>query len=224
VKAMLLAAGRGERMGELTQSLPKPLLEVGGERLIERQLRLLARAGVTEIVINLSYRGAEIRELVGDLTPWGQRVVYSEEGEPPLETGGGIVAALPLLGQAPFIVVNADVYTNFDYSALLGADTDNVLVLVPNPEHHPHGDFGLDRSGVVIRREPLLTYSGISLLSPAIFAGIAPGHQRLRPILEAAIEQRALAGLYFGGVWEDVGTPERLDAVRRLAAGLVPTG
>jgi N-acetyl-alpha-D-muramate 1-phosphate uridylyltransferase len=214
---MLLAAGRGERMGELTQSLPKPLLEVGGEPLIERQLRRLASAGIEDVVINLSYRGAAIREFVGDRTPWGQRVVYSEEGEPPLETGGGIIAALPLLGAAPFIVVNADIYTDFDYSALLGTGIANLLVLVRNPDHHPRGDFGLDRSGVVTLDAPLLTFSGISVLSPEVFAGFAHGRQRLRPILEAAIERRALSGLYFGGLWEDVGTPERLDAVRRLA-------
>jgi MurNAc alpha-1-phosphate uridylyltransferase len=214
---MLLAAGRGERMGELTRSLPKPLLEVGDERLIERQLRLLARAGVTDIVINLSYRGAAIRELIGGRTPWGQRVVYSEEGEPPLETGGGIVAALDLLGDAPFLVVNADIYTDFHYESLLHADKENVLVLVPNPHHHAQGDFGLSSAGLVTREGPLLTFSGISLLSPAIFADVARGRRRLRPILEAAIDRRELAGLYFDGMWEDVGTPERLDVVRRLA-------
>jgi len=217
VKAMLLAAGRGERMGALTSSQPKPLLDIEGERLIERQLRMLADAGVTEIVINLSYHGAAIREHVGERTRWGQRVRYSEEGEPPLETGGGIIAALPLLGPDPFVVVNSDIYTDFDFSELRFAHGSSLLVLVPNPAHHPQGDFGLDRSGHVTRAAPLLTFSGISLLSPALFDGFGRERQPLRPILEAAIDLGEVRGLFFEGVWQDVGTPERLAAVRALA-------
>lgn len=219
MKAMLLAAGRGERMGELTRHRPKPLLEVGGESLIDRQLRLLAQAGVDQIVVNLSYLGDAIRDHVGAVSPWGQEVVYSDEGEPPLETAGGIVKALPLLGDTPFIVANADVYTDFDYAALCRTRADNLLVLVPNPDHHPEGDFGLDPSGVVTRDPPRLTYAGMARFSPALFAGIAPGHRKLRPILEAAIDRRALSGIYFDGAWEDVGTPDRLEALRRRVAG-----
>jgi len=215
MKAMLLAAGRGERMGALTRTLPKPLLEVGGERLIERQLRCLAEAGVDDIVINLSYQGAAIRELVGQTSKWGQRVTYSEEGEPALETGGGIVHALPLLGEAPFLVVNTDIYTDFDYTLLVRARSANVLVLVPNPPHHADGDFGLAATGRVTSDPPLKTYSGIALLSPALFAGVAPGPQRLRPILEQGIERGVIDGLYFQGFWQDVGTPERLAEARR---------
>jgi MurNAc alpha-1-phosphate uridylyltransferase len=215
MKAMLLAAGRGERMGELTRSLPKPLLEVAGERLIERQLRCLAAAGVIDIVINLSYQGAAIRELVGRTSKWGQNVAYSEEGEPALETGGGIIHALPLLGEAPFLVVNTDIYTDFDYTLLTRARSDNVLVLVPNPPHHAAGDFGLAANGRVTGDPPLQTYSGIALLSPALFAGIPPGHQRLRPILDRGIERDVISGLYFDGFWQDVGTPERLAEARR---------
>ncbi len=217
MKAMLLAAGRGERMGALTATTPKPLLDIGGERLIERQLRLLARAGVDEVVINLSYRGAAIRECVGERTSWGQRIRYSDEGEPPLETGGGIIAALPLLGPAPFLLVNADVYTEFDFTALIEFGDTSVLVLVPNPEHHT-GDFGLTDEGLVTRAPPLLTYAGIALLSPTLFAVRKPGRQPLRPILEAAIDRAALAGLRYDGIWEDVGTPERLERARRYAA------
>lgn len=217
MKAMLLAAGRGQRMGALTDSQPKPLLDVGGERLIERQLRMLADAGVVEVVINLSYHGAAIRAHVGERTRWGQRISYSDEGEPPLETGGGIIAALPLLGPDPFVVVNSDLYTDFDFAELGTAHRSSLLVLVPNPAHHPQGDFGLDGSGRVTRAAPLLTFSGISLLSPALFDGFGRGRQPLRPILEAAIDRGELHGLFFDGVWQDVGTPERLAAVRALA-------
>jgi len=217
MKAMLLAAGRGERMGALTATLPKPLLDIGGERLIERQLRLLARAGVDEVVINLSYRGAAIRECVGERTSWGQRVRYSDEGEPPLETGGGIIAALPLLGSAPFLLVNSDVFTDFDFTVLSEFGETSVLVLVPNPAHHT-GDFGLTDDGWVTQAPPLLTYAGIARLSPTLFAAREPGRQPLRPILEAAIERTALAGLRYDGIWEDVGTPERLARARSYAA------
>ena len=217
MKAMLLAAGRGERMGALTATTPKPLLDIGGERLIERQLRLLARAGVDDVVINLSYRGAAIRDCVGEHTPWGQRVRYSDEGEPPLETGGGIIAALPLLGPAPFLLVNADVFTELDFTVLNGFGDTSVLVLVPNPEHHT-GDFGLADDGRVTRAPPLLTYAGIARLSPMLFAVREPGRQPLRPILEAAIDRAALAGYRYDGIWEDVGTPERLARARRYAS------
>jgi MurNAc alpha-1-phosphate uridylyltransferase len=219
MKAMLLAAGRGERMGALTRDLPKPLLEVGGERLIDRQLRLLAQAGVDQVVVNLSYLGDAIRDHIGTTSAWGQTVVYSDEGEPPLETAGGIVRALPLLGDAPFIVANADVYTDFDYLALRRTRAANLLVLVPNPDHHPEGDFGLEPSGVVTRTPPLLTYGGMALLCPSLFAGVAAGYRKLRPILEAAIDRRAISGLFFGGIWEDVGTPDRLAELRSLVAG-----
>lgn len=214
---MLLAAGRGERMGELTRDEPKPLLDIGGERLIERQLRLLASAGFSEIVINLSYRGGMIRELLGDTSRWGQSIVYSEEGEPALETGGGIVAALPLLGEAPFIAVNADIYTDFDYSELRRTQGEARLVFVPNPAHHAEGDFGLTAWGLVSFEPPLMTFAGISVLSPEIFHGVGPGRQRLRPILESAIAQRRVEGIRYEGLWQDIGTPERLAEARQLA-------
>ena len=217
VKAMLLAAGRGERMGELTRDEPKPLFEIGAERLIERQLRMLAAAGVGEIVINLSYRGGAIRELLGETTQWGQTIVYSEEGEPALETGGGIVEALPLLGEAPFIAVNADIYTDFDYAELRLTQGDALLVLVPNPAHHAEGDFGLTAPGLVTFEPPLLTFAGISLMSPEMFAGVERGRRRLRPILESAIARRRVEGVRYEGFWRDIGTPERLAEVRTLA-------
>ena len=217
MKAMLLAAGRGERMGALTASTPKPLLDIGGERLIERQLRLLARAGIDEVVINLSYRGAAIRECVGERTLWAQRVRYSVEGEPALETGGGIIAALPLLGHAPFLLVNSDVFTELDFAMLVDAPQANLLVLVPNPAHHS-GDFGLSEAGLVTHALPLLTYAGLAKLSPELFVGRDPGRQPLRPILADAIDRRQLAGFRYDGIWEDVGTPERLERARQLAS------
>ncbi len=213
---MLLAAGRGERMGELTRHEPKPLLDLGGERLIERQLRLLADSGFNEVVINLSYRGSAIREYLGSTSRWGQSIVYSEEGEPALETGGGIIAALALLGRGPFVAVNADIVTDFDYAQLRHTQVEALLVLVPNPAHHSEGDFGLAASGLVTREPPLMTFSGISVLSSELFHGVEPGRQRLRPILESAIAQRRVEGVFYEGLWHDIGTPQRLAEARQL--------
>lgn len=224
VKAMLLAAGRGERMGPLTADLPKPLLSLGSETLIERHLRRLAGAGFGEIVINLSYRGGQIRSAVGDVTPWGQTVAYSEEGEPPLETAGGIVQALPLLGEEAFLAVSTDVVTDCDFAALRAAgaglgrarDATGHLVLVPNPPHHPEGDFGLTPDGRLSATPPRYTFSGIAVLHPALFRGLAPGVRPLRDVLHPAVRRGALLGEVYEGLWRDVGTPERLADVRAL--------
>lgn len=222
MKAMLLAAGRGERMGDLTDDRPKPLLSLGAETLVERQLRLLRRAGIRDVVINVSYHGALIREMLGDGRRYGIEIFYSEEGEPPLETAGGIVRALPLLGSAPFIVVNSDIVTDFDYAQLTRLAAGNLgallgmLVLVPNPGHHAGGDFGIDADGLVCPDGKRLTFAGISLLHPDLFAGQAAVRAPLRPILDAAIARRRLGGMVFKGVWIDVGTPERLEAARNL--------
>jgi len=216
-KAMILAAGRGERMGALTADIPKPLLEIGEETLMARHLRRLAESGVEEVVVNLSYRGALIREVLGDLSEWGQRILYSEEGEPPLETGGGVIHALPLLGSEPFILVSADVVTDFDFSTLRCEQCLGCLVMVPNPLHHPQGDFGLTETGALSPDPPFLTYSGIAMLDPALFRGLAAGHRPLRPILDAAIARRALRGAFYEGLWQDAGTTERLLEARRLA-------
>ena len=224
MNAMLLAAGRGERMGQLTSELPKPLLSLGPETLIERHLRRLAAGGFREIVINLSCRGAQIRSAIGNTTPWGQTVVYSEEGEPPLETAGGIVHALPLLGDEPFLVVSTDVVTDFDFFALRApgadfgraADATGYLVLVPNPPHHPGGDFGLTPDRRLDTAPPRYTFSGIAVLRPALFRGLAPGIRPLRDVLRPAVQRGALLGAVFEGLWRDVGTPERLAEVRAL--------
>ncbi len=231
MKVMLLAAGRGERMGPLTADLPKPLLSLGPETLIERHLRRLADAGFREIVINLSYRGGQIRSAIGDTTPRGQTVAYSQEGEPPLETAGGIVHALPLLGDGPFLVVSTDVVTDHDFRALrtLGAelerraDASGHLVLVPNPPHHPDGDFGLTADGRLRMPHgtpdtapPRYTFSGIAVLRPALFRGLAPGIRPLRDVLRPAVRRGELLGEVYDGLWRDVGTPERLAEVRAL--------
>lgn len=224
MKAMLLAAGRGERMGPLTADLPKPLLSLGAETLIERHLRRLAAAGFGDIVINLSYRGGQIRSVVGEATQWGQAVAYSEEGEPPLETAGGIVHALPLLGDEAFLAVSTDVVTDCDFAALkaLGArlgrapDATGHLVLVPNPPHHPEGDFGLTPDGRLSATPPRYTFSGIAVLHPALFRSLAPGVRPLRDVLHPAVRRGALLGEVYEGLWRDVGTPERLADVRAL--------
>ena len=223
---MLLAAGRGERMGELTADRPKPLLSLGQETLAERQLRLLRRAGIREIVMNLSYHGQLIREMLGDGRRYGVAIEYSEEGEPPLETAGGIVRALPLLGDAPFIVTNADIVTDFDYARLVAraqkglGDLLGLLVLVKNPAHHPNGDFGIDTEGYACAQGQRLTYAGISVFRRELFAGHADARAPLRPVFDAAIERRRLGAMRFDGVWIDVGTPERLAAARALPPGI----
>lgn len=215
-KAMILAAGRGTRMGA-TEHEPKPLLEVGGEALIERHLRRLVQSGVDEVVINLCFGGERIRERVGSGERWGLRIRYSVEAAPPLETAGAIIAALPLLGREPFLLVNADVFTDFDFLCLSPGKGAGTLVLVENPAHHLDGDYGLAGDGRLSASPPKLTFAGISILAPALFDGFAPGRRPLKPVLDRAIAQRELFGLHYDGPWLDVGTPERLRQARALA-------
>ncbi len=204
-------------MGALTSDRPKPLLEVGAEALIERHLRRLAESGTTEVVINLSYRGEQIRKRLGDGSRWNLSIAYSEEGEPPLETGGGVIRALPILGAEPFLLINADVLTDFDFSSLDPGDARGVLVLVPRPAWRSQGDFGLDTQSMVTLAPPSYVFAGISMLHPALFEPYAPGRRALKPILDAAIERRSLRGEVHAGMWNDVGTPDRLREVQRLA-------
>jgi MurNAc alpha-1-phosphate uridylyltransferase len=217
MKAMILAAGRGERMGALTALQPKPLLPIGGRPLIEHHVVRLAASGVDEIVINLSYRGTQIREHLRDGRRFGVSIAYSEEGEPPLETAGGIVHALPLLGIEPFVLVNSDVFTDFDLRVLVDGPRVQTLVLVPNPQHNSRGDFGLDAEGFVSAAPPLRTYAGVAIFDPRAFAGLAPGRRPLKPWLDAAIARRELRGLEHRGLWLDVGTPQRLEEARAMA-------
>jgi MurNAc alpha-1-phosphate uridylyltransferase len=223
---MLLAAGRGERMGRITEDRPKPLLEVGTCTLIERNLMRIAAAGIDEVVINLSYRGDQIRSALGTGDRYGLRIIYSQEPEPPLETAGGIVEARDLLGPGRFLLVNADVFSDFDFTDLLhgepaselGSEPGPELVLVPNPAHNPDGDFGLDDTGLVVDAAPRLTYAGIAILDMQFFTALNPGRHPLKPVLDAAIARGELTGRIHGGVWVDVGTPERLEQARTLAA------
>jgi MurNAc alpha-1-phosphate uridylyltransferase len=211
MKAMLLAAGRGERMRPLTDTLPKPLLPLGGRPLIAWHLSALARAGVREVVINLSWLGEQLRARLGDGAQFGVRIHYSEEGPVPLETGGGIFRALPLLGPEPFLVVNADIWTDIDFAQLtITAEALAQLVLVRNPPQHPRGDFALDGPLVVERESGRYTYSGVGLYRPELFAGCSDGRFPLLPLLKRAIAARRLRGQVHTGVWDDAGTPERL--------------
>ena len=221
---MLLAAGRGERLRPITDSLPKPLVEIAGKPLIVYHLEALARAELRDVVINLSWLGEKIRGALGDGSRYGVRIVYSEEGPVPLETGGGIHRALPLLGQAPFLVVNSDVWTDIDFGRIppLEEGADARLLLAPNPPHHPRGDFGLEDDFVVEREGDRLTYTGIGVYRPELFAGCAPGKFPLLPLLRRAIAARRLRGEVYRGEWLDIGSPERLawlDARERAARG-----
>jgi MurNAc alpha-1-phosphate uridylyltransferase len=217
---MLLAAGRGERMRPLTDSVPKPLLEVSGRPLIVWHLAALARAGIREVVINLSWLGGQLRAALGDGRDLGVSISWSEEGAIPLETGGGIFHALPLLGREPFLVVNADIWTDVDFGRLhLPPEAHAHLVLVANPPHHPRGDFGLEGDRVVNRESERLTYSGVGVYSPEFFAGCTPGRFPLLPLLIRAIAASRVHGEVHRGQWCDVGTAERLSALSaRLAA------
>ncbi len=211
---MILAAGRGERMRPLTERLPKPLLEVGGHRLIEYHLAALFELGVRDVVINLSWHGERIREALGDGSARRLAIRYSEEGAEPLGTGGGLFAALPLLGQAPFIVVNGDVWSDFALRSLRPPPGSLAhLVLVENPEHHPGGDFGLDVDGRATTGPDRLTFSGISVLDPGLFDGCEHGIFALKPLLDRALGEGRLTGQRHEGAWRDVGTPARLAAL-----------
>jgi N-acetyl-alpha-D-muramate 1-phosphate uridylyltransferase len=227
MKAMILAAGRGERMRPLTDHLPKALLPVGGRPLILRLAQALAEAGIHDLVVNLAHLGEQIADALGDGGSLGARITYSREAQA-LETAGGIANALPLLGTAPFVAVNADVCTDYDFSGLVTTARQLPqlgvlahLVLVPNPPHHPAGDFGLSGGRVTADGAMRLTFSGIGAYQPALFAGITRGSRaRLADLLYAAISQRQVSGELYPGYWQDVGTPERLaQADRRAAAG-----
>lgn len=235
MRAIILAAGLGKRMHPLTQNTPKPLLKVAGKALIEHQLARLQRAGITNVVINHSYLGSQIETALGDGAHYGLSINYSAEPVR-LETAGGIIEALPLLQEPSFVVVNADIWCDFDLASLapvvaqLAAGSDDLafLVLVGNASHNPKGDFSLDESGRVglpsdaTQQAPgcvtneNLTFSGISVLSRALFAGCGPGPRPLLPLLLAAIEAGKVGGVHHRGLWVDVGTPERLAEVEAI--------
>lgn len=222
MKAMILAAGRGERMRPLTDHTPKPLLIAGGRRLIEYHIAALVNAGIAEIVINHAHLGAQIEATLGDGSRYGAQISYSSEGETGLETAGGIFKALPLLGNAPFIVINGDIWTDYPLPQLPKEPKGSAhLVLIDNPAHHPAGDFVL-REGRVSPPavgDRTLTFSGIGVYRPELFNGCAPGKFPLAPLLRKAMETGSVTGEYYTGSWVDVGTPQRLheldDALRQ---------
>ncbi len=209
---MILAAGRGERMRPLTDRTPKPLLNVRGRRLIEHHLVAMSGAGIVQVIINLSWLGARIREAIGAGCRYGVNVRYSDEGPEALETAGGVVAALPWLGPGPFLVANADVYCDIDYGHLPGPAPDDlgVVVLVSNPTHNAGGDFALAGDRVANGGPRPYTFSGIGIYRGELFAGLAPGRRPLAPLLRAAADAGRLRGVVHTGAWSDVGTPERL--------------
>ncbi len=208
---MVLAAGRGERMRPITDTLPKPLVPVAGKPLIGYHLERLAHAGINEVVINLSWLGERIRAALGDGRDYGLSISYSEEGPVPLETGGGIFKALPVLGPGPFLVVNGDTWSDIDYGHLALEDGAlGRIVLVPNPTHNLRGDFGIEGDVVVERDTDRFTYSGVGVYHPEFFDGCSPGRFPMLPLLKRAIAARALRGELHRGEWCDVGTPERL--------------
>ena len=221
MKAMILAAGRGERMRPHTDVMPKPLIAVAGQPLIHRHLENLRAAGIADVVINLGWLGEKIREAVGDGARFGVAVRYSDEGWPALESGGGIFNALPLLGREPFLVVNGDVYADFPLARLaqrarsLPAGTLAHLVLVPNPEHNPRGDFALENGRLDNHEQGRHTFSGLSVHHPEFFHGCTPGHFPLLPLWRRSAGLGHLSGEVYEGIWSDVGTPERLAALEQ---------
>jgi MurNAc alpha-1-phosphate uridylyltransferase len=220
MKAMVLAAGRGERLRPLTDTLPKPLLSVRGKPVIAWTIERLARAGITDLVINHAHLGHKVEEALGDGRRFGVAIRYSPEREA-LETAGGIANALTLLGSDPFIVVNGDVFCDFDFTALrtrpLGERLAH-LVLVPNPEHNVAGDFALDGARVAMEGAKF-TFSGIALYRPELFGGVVRGAKaKLAPLLTHAIREGRVSGELHAGAWHDVGTPQRLAALNESGA------
>ncbi|ADI28981.1 N-acetylmuramate alpha-1-phosphate uridylyltransferase MurU [Methylotenera versatilis] len=214
MKAMILAAGRGERMRPLTDHTPKPLLKVGGKPLIVWHLERLAKAGFKEVVINHAHLGEQIEQALGDGSQWAMQVQYSPE-KTALETAGGIANALPLLGAEPFLVVNGDTFTEIDFGVLkhaLQANHHAHLVLVNNPPQHPNGDFAIEADRLKNTGEKMLTFSGVGVYHPDLFASVTRGEPaKLAPLLRQAIAENQATAEYYQGVWHDIGTPERLN-------------
>ena len=210
---MILAAGRGERMRPLTDRIPKPLLPVAGRPLIEHHIEALAQAGFRELVINHAHLGEQIEQALGDGRRWNLNITYSPEPPGALETGGGIFHALPLLGDSPFVVINGDIWTDYDFTQLSCPEESLAhLILVDNPAHNPEGDFLLTDGRVTDEgKGKRLTFSGVGAYRAAFFNGCQPGSFPLAPLLRVAMEQGRVSGEYFTGRWVDVGTPQRLE-------------
>jgi len=220
---MILAAGRGERMRPLTDRVPKPLIEAAGRPLIVHLIERLARAGFTNLVVNVSHLAGMVERGLGDGSRYGVHIAYSRE-EQALETGGGIAYALPLLGNEPFVAINSDIYCDFDFarlpsvSAALGTGTARAhLVMVDNPPHHPEGDFSLSGGRLSEAGPRRLTFSGIGAYAPGLFAGVTRGAKcQLVSLLKPAMAQGAVSGEQHTGLWMDIGTPQRLAALEQV--------
>ncbi len=221
MNVMILAAGRGERLRPLTDNTPKPLLRVNDRPLIVYLIDALCHAGFTNLVINTAHLGQQIRECLGQGDRFGVDIVYSDESAGALETGGGIYQALPLLGEAPFLVVNSDIWTDYPFKRLdMPLAGMAHLVLIDNPAHHPQGDFGLQGDHVVAGADNSLTFSGIGVYNPALFRQCRPGKYPLVPILKQAVAADQVTGEHYRGAWMDIGTPARLQQLaRQLTAG-----
>ena len=221
VKAMILAAGRGQRMRPLTDHTPKPLLRVGRKALIEYHLEALRKAGVKDIVINVSHLSEQIRTSIGDGSDYGLIVQYSDEGKQALETGGGIFHALPILGSDPFLVVNGDIWSDYPLNSRRLTDRDLAhLVLVNNPDHNPKGDFVLQDGRIRSIGSPKLTFSGIGYYRPELFERCTGGKFKLAPLLSRAASQDQVSGEHYLGRWSDIGTPQRLQALDTIISQL----
>ena len=224
MRAMILAAGRGERMRPLTDKMPKSMLEVSGKPLIQHHVEDLVQAGIVDIVINHALFGEQLEAHLNDGKTLGASITYSAEGDHPLETAGGIVKALPLLGDKPFVAVNADIWTDLPFQNLLCKSDDHSnhqadhlahLILVDNPEHNSKGDFALSDGKVLNQGESMLTFSGISIFKPEFFKDCPSGSASLAPLLRLAISLGQVTGSHYQGQWLDIGTPERLFDLRQ---------
>ena len=215
MRAMILAAGRGERLRPLTDTTPKPLLDVGGKPLIEYHIDRLAAAGFRELVINISHLGDKIRDTIGDGSAWGLNIHYSPEPPGALGTGGGIKQALPLLGDSPFAIINGDVFSSYPLARLRAIKCSHAhLVLVPNPSHNPNGDFALQGGYVTNNGQTRYTFSGISIYHPRFFDSAPVGSFSVVPMLNTAMAMLQVTGELYKGTWHDIGTRERLEILR----------
>jgi MurNAc alpha-1-phosphate uridylyltransferase len=215
MKVMILAAGRGERLRPLTDHTPKPLVHAGNQRIIEYLIDALVQSGFKDIVINYAHLGEQFPQALGDGKKYGAHITYSPELDGGLETAGGIINALPLLGDEPFLVVNGDIWTDYDFSKLSGFELESTsvghLVMVNNPAHNTSGDFALNNEGQVrLDGDPKFTFSGIGIYRPSLFAGLDNSKRPLKPIFNQAIAEQKLSGELYQGEWSDIGTLERL--------------
>ena len=211
MNAMILAAGRGERLKPITNKIPKCLVEVRGKSLLERHLKMLSRSGARRVVINLGWLGEKIVEVAGNGEKFNLEIVYSDESDKILETGGGIAKALPLLGEEPFWVINGDIFTDFELPINnLKAGNLSHLMLVPKPVYRSNGDFSLNKGRVIVSHNPKFTFGGIALYDPQVFSDKTVSRFSVVPIINALSRNKKLSGFLYEGIWEDVGTPERL--------------